>query len=244
MQPCSDAYTIQPDINTSSIPLKKKKENETDLIKLAEADVDELAAVEEVSNQCRIKYNISLSEKYLIDTSKEKLTGIPSSSCGRGTKGVYRFHCDSLDCNKSFTKRCDLKRHILTHTGEKPFKCEKCEKSFSLKSTLVKHVRRMHSEQKPDKYNCHVCDKCFSDSGGLKRHMRIHTQARPFKCVDCTKVFKRSDQLVRHRKTCDKNLSKTNQSTPTSLHVIVTPLCKEMMEMFDNKHPESSSTSI
>jgi len=63
MQPCSDAYTIQPDINTSSIPLKKKKENETDLIKLAEADVDELAAVEEVSNQCRIKYNISLSEK-------------------------------------------------------------------------------------------------------------------------------------------------------------------------------------
>ena len=120
--------------------------------------------------------------RYLIDTSKEKLTGIPSSSSERGTKGVYRFHCDDPDCNKSFTKRCDLNRHKLTHTGEKPFKCDKCEKSFSLKSTLVKHVRRMHSEQKPDKYNCHVCDKRFSDSGGLKRHMRIHTQARNVFC--------------------------------------------------------------
>jgi hypothetical protein len=54
-------YSIQPDIDT--LPAKKKKEKDSDLIKLAEADVDELAAVEEVSNQCRIKYNISLSEK-------------------------------------------------------------------------------------------------------------------------------------------------------------------------------------
>lgn len=57
----SDAYSIQADINTATV--KKKKEKETNQIKIAEADVDELATVEEVTNQCRIKYNISLSEK-------------------------------------------------------------------------------------------------------------------------------------------------------------------------------------
>ena len=54
-------YSIQPDIKTN-LPAKKKKDEDSDLI-IAEADVEELATVEEVSNQCRIKYKISLSEK-------------------------------------------------------------------------------------------------------------------------------------------------------------------------------------
>ena len=51
-------------------------------------------------------------------------------------------------CDKTFTRRSDLKRHILNiHEGIKPFKCDLCPVTFSQITNLRDHYRKMHNQE-------------------------------------------------------------------------------------------------
>lgn len=52
-----------------------------------------------------------------------------------------KFRCDIDGCGKNFDRRHDLSRHEATvHRGERAYHCEYCEKPFSRKDALVRHV--------------------------------------------------------------------------------------------------------
>ncbi|GCB77012.1 hypothetical protein scyTo_0018412 [Scyliorhinus torazame] len=97
----------------------------------------------------------------------------------------------------------------MIHTGDKPFKCEVCDKSFLASSTLNRHQlvhtgtlrkhQRIHTGEKP--FTCEVCDKSFSQLDNLHKHKRIHTGEKPFPCEVCDKSFSQLSILQRHRRT-------------------------------------------
>ena len=52
------------------------------------------------------------------------------------------YPCET--CGKEFSRVYDFKRHQLSHSDEKPYGCPQCGKTFKERSSLNKHVKRMH----------------------------------------------------------------------------------------------------
>lgn len=136
-------------------------------------------------------------------------TGKRSGSATNKTSGSPErdYVCDT--CNRIFTRKYSLKRHIKTmhNHGSLPFKCDSCNAAFSRRDMLDSHKGRVHSNN-PLPFKCDSCQKTFSSISTLNRHTKsLHsdTDTMVVGCDVCGKTFRRNDCLIRHKRVHSGN---------------------------------------
>lgn len=149
-------------------------------------------------------------------------------------------------CERQFPWTSSLRRHILTHTGQKPYQCIHCSHHFTTKSNCDRHLQRKHkakankmrrvrNSSSPD---VQVVASSSSSSNGSNTFSMRNVPERPFKCHQCpSSTFATLGNLKKHRsskhrKTASRSESSDQQNSP--------PQCTAQNDQSDYESHSSS----
>ncbi|XP_063862215.1 uncharacterized protein LOC135101864 isoform X1 [Scylla paramamosain] len=122
------------------------------------------------------------------------------------------FRCDK--CDKTYSVRSSLNSHRVTHNAEKMYKCDECDRAFHYSTPLMIH-KRTHSDERP--YHCQTCLASFKSMTNLRCHQRQHSGERPIICPDCSRGFRDYTSLKRHRQRMHKTTAPASSDSSPSL---------------------------
>lgn len=194
----SDALCSKSEINNSSSSTKRVTSNN----QIKEMDISNdryvnlARATSSINNSSAISMKLNSDNNYVNPSLRVEVNNNNDSLNTHG-KG---FKCQL--CDRDFTQKGNLKTHLMTHSGERPYECPTCGKNFTQKGNLDTHVK-IHTETKDHK--CQYCDRGFTQRGNLKTHIRsIHTKEKPYACGHCGKSFSQKGNMLTHYRTHDK----------------------------------------
>ncbi|KAM7370544.1 hypothetical protein PAMP_010079 [Pampus punctatissimus] len=155
------------------------------------------------------------------------------------------YNCER--CDKVFSTAGNLKQHqksntcMKYHCTSELFPCSFCQFSFTMKSYLIKHMRRHHpveylshcdseslvdqleeDEEGEKEYICPHCGKSCANAKAFKTHICLQQVKVLYLCTDCGKGFANHYSLKQHQRVhtgekpyncphCSKSFSYTGQ---------------------------------
>ena len=89
-------------------------------------------------------------------------------------------------CPKVYPYLSRVKKHIQSHTKEKPFKCSKCNFNTASEKTFLIHVDRDHGDKSVRenrlKFKCELCPYRAFQKSRVQSHAAKHKEERKFPC--------------------------------------------------------------
>lgn len=106
-----------------------------------------------------------------------------------------KYKCSN--CTEVFGSHYKRSLHMMTvHKNRETIKCLQCPLTFVFRSTMMRHLRETHLQEK--NAICNICGwRCFEGSR-LQIHMVKHSTEKNFYCSVCNKAFKTKKTLNQH----------------------------------------------
>ena len=129
------------------------------------------------------------------------------------THNNENFRCEIcgelVDGSDSRDNRNRLRDHIIEfHDSVRPQECDKCDRSFHLKSDLLVHYNLCHRGQK--RMKCRICDQTFESRIELHKHKSsvMCKSDLKWRCKSCDAEFGTRSNLYSHVKGVHKGIKR------------------------------------
>lgn len=140
------------------------------------------------------------------DAIDETIMNLPESSSidndddNSSSNNEKKYPCPQ--CEHTFTRKHNLKSHLLTHTNQRPFSCAHCPSQFRRQYDLKRH-EKIHTREKS--HICKACGKGFARADALLRHMNSNSG-----CQLPTTISESMELLDHSRKIKRRKISTPN----------------------------------
>uniref|UniRef100_A0A3P9KEY8 Zinc finger and BTB domain containing 48 n=1 Tax=Oryzias latipes TaxID=8090 RepID=A0A3P9KEY8_ORYLA len=161
----------------------------------------------------------SFKSKYYLKVHNRRHTGEKPFTCQKCDKKYLRKESlflhetrgcpieqkhSCLLCPSSFDTKAELCSHIVSHTGQMPYRCLTCHEQFMYKNSLTMHMMKVHGHPKP--HACSQCPKTFLTRTVLRVHEATrHRGEKPFVCEECGHRASSRNGLQMHIKAIHRN---------------------------------------
>lgn len=136
-------------------------------------------------------------------------------------------------CHKSFATASGLKQHSHIHSSNKPFRCEKCFKSYTQFSNLCRHKRMQ--QQCKQQLKCDFCDQVFNSNNNKAKHQRYCDQ-NPNSTLNSN-----GSTIVSHSNTSPSSLNNSNGGL---LSTAFTVKCKGTVKLGGSNPLNGNATDL
>lgn len=106
-------------------------------------------------------------------------------------------------CGGVYKSAHKLKCHMLTHTGQRLYKCQVCDLGFLHSGSRSRHMRQTHPELLA--FKCPECHMLFELQTALDQHRLSHSKDIKISCEDCGQTFFSTREHYQHRRSEHRN---------------------------------------